>query len=184
VVEERVYFLTERNGSMFIEVENDNLNMDAGGIIETPTSSISGIARLNGDEITIKTDDNLAAPQTVTGGNVNLGETFDKVEYGLAFYPEMQTMPQNVNLQTGSALYKKKRIKRVALDLYESNGIIVNGQRIADRTIGVNQFDAPQPYSGIKRRYLQGWSVTADITITQNTPYSFQVLSIGVEVAL
>jgi hypothetical protein len=72
----------------------------------------------------------------------------------------------------------------VALELYESNGIIVNGQRIADRTIGVNQFDAPQPYSGIKRRYLQGWSVTADITITQNTPYSFQVLSIGVEVAL
>jgi hypothetical protein len=68
------------------------------------------------------------------------------------------------------------------LHLYESNGVIVNGQRIADKTIGVDQFDAPQPQTGIKRIFLSGWSLEAQLTITQNTPYGFTILNIGSEV--
>lgn len=184
VVEERVFFCVERNGSVHIEVENDSLNMDSGEILTGSISIIGGLDRFNGLEVAIKTDGNVAPSQVVTGGLLDLGGTFSTVEFGLPFYPEMKTLPQNVNLQTGSALYKKKRIKRVALDLFQSNGIIVNEQRIPDKTIGVNQFDPPIPYSGITRKYLQGWSVTANITITQDTPYPFQVLSVGVEVAL
>jgi hypothetical protein len=184
VVGEKVYFLTSRNGTVSLEVENDALNMDNGEILTGSTSSISGISRLNGKGISIKTDGFYYGDEVVSGGTVQLDKTYTTVEYGLPFSPEMVTMPMNVNLQTGSALYKKKRLKRVALDIYQSNGIIVNGNRIYDRTIGLNQFDAPEPISGVFRRYLYGWHVVAKITIKQDTPYPFQVLSIGVEVAL
>lgn len=184
VVGEKVYFLTSRNGNVSLEVENDSLNMDNGEILTGSTSSISGISRLNGKDISIKTDGFYYGDELVSGGAVQLDKSYATVEYGLPFSPEMVTMPMNVNLQTGSALYKKKRLKRVALDIYQSNGIIVNDNRIYDRTIGLNQFDAPAPISGVYRRYLYGWHVVAKITIKQDTPYPFQVLSIGVEVAL
>jgi len=184
VVGEKVYFLTSRNGTVSLEVENDALNMDNGEILTGSISSISGISRLNGKGISIKTDGFYYGEEVVSGGAVQLDKAYTTVEYGLPFLPEMVTMPMNVNLQTGSALYKKKRLKRVALDIYQSNGIIVNGNRIYDRTIGLNQFDAPEPISGVFRRYLYGWHVVAKITIKQDTPYPFQVLSIGVEVAL
>ena len=89
-----------------------------------------------------------------------------------------------MNLQTGAIAAKKKRIQRAALQLYNSNGVIVNGQRIPDKTIAVNQFDAPVPQSGLVRKRLGGWSLEADLTITQTTPYDMQILSIGMEVAI
>ena len=184
VVGEKVYFLTSRNGNVSLEVENDSLNMDNGEILTGSISNISGISRLNGKDISIKTDGFYYGDEPVSGGAVQLDKSYATVEYGLPFSPEMVTMPMNVNLKTGSALYKKKRLKRVALDIYQSNGIIVNDNRIYDRTIGLNQFDAPTPISGVYRRYLYGWHVVAKITIKQDTPYPFQVLSIGVEVAL
>ncbi len=184
VAGEQVYFLAERNGSRFLEIENDSLNMDSGEIRTGSIDVVTGISRMNGQDIAIKTDGYFYGVESVSVGEVSLGNTYSEVEFGYEFYPEMTTMPMNVNLKTGSALYKKKRLKRVALDIYESNGIIVNGNRIYDKTIGINQFDAPSPISGVKRRYLYGWSVVADITVNQNTPFPFQILSIGVEVAL
>ncbi|MHC1628918.1 MAG: phage tail protein, partial [Candidatus Nezhaarchaeales archaeon] len=184
VVGEKVYFLTSRSGTVSLEVENDALNMDNGEVLAGSISSINGLSRLNNREISIKTNDYYYGDEVVSGGTVQLDKAYTTIEYGLPFSPEMVTMPMNVNLQTGSALYKKKRLKRVALDIYQSNGIIVNGNRIYDRTIGLNQFDAPVPISGVFRRYLYGWHVVAKITIKQDTPYPFQVLSIGVEVAL
>ncbi len=184
VAGEQVYFLAERNGSRFLEIENDSLNMDSGEIRTGSIDVVTGISRMNGQDIAIKTDGYFYGVESVSVGEVSLGNTYSEVEFGYEFYPEMTTMPMNVNLKTGSALYKKKRLKRVALDIYESNGIIVNGNRIYDKTIGINQFDAPSPISGVQRRYLYGWSVVADITVNQNTPFPFQILSIGVEVAL
>ena len=158
--------------------------MDNGKILSGSASSITGISRLNSKEVAVKTDGYFYGLETVAGGEVVLDNTYTSIEYGLEFYPEMVTMPMNINLQTGSALYKKKRLKRVALDIYQSNGIIVNNNRIYDKTIGINQFSAPIPISGVERRYIYGWSVVADITVSQDTPFPFQILSIGVEVAL
>jgi len=91
-------------------------------------------------------------------------------------------MPLNIGLQNGPNAASKKRIVRAALLLHESNGIIVNGQRLADKTIGVNQFDPPEPNTGLGRITLLGWSLEADVTITQTTPFNMNILSIALEV--
>ena len=119
---------------------------------------------------------------TVSGGQITLQRTAVTVEVGLAYTPLIRTMPLNIGLQNGPNAASKKRIVRAALLLHESNGIIVNGQRLADKTIGVNQFDPPEPNTGLERITLLGWSLEADVTITQTTPFNMNILSIALEV--
>ena len=71
-------------------------------------------------------------------------------EVGLPYTPIIRTMPLNTGLQNGPNAASKKKILRAALRLFESNGVIVNEQRLADKTIGLNQFDAPEPQTGLK----------------------------------
>ncbi len=184
VAADDVFFIVERFGARFLEKAVRNRNLDGFTLKTGAHTSVSGLDRFEGQEVSIKADGYVLEPQIVTGGQVTLPRESQETEVGLLYLPEVVTLPFNVQLQTGSALYKKKKIKRVALDLFESNGIVVNGSRLADKTLGINQFDPPQPYTGIRRRYLQGWGLEKRITITQTTPYSMQVLSIGVEIAL
>jgi hypothetical protein len=68
--------------------------------------------------------------------------------------------------------------------LFESNGVLVNGERIADKTMGVDVFDPPIPQTGLRRLFLQGWDVEATLTITQEEPMPMQVLAAYLEVSV
>ena len=81
-------------------------------------------------------------------------------------------------------LHLPKRIVRVGMELYESNGVLVNNERIADKTMGVNVFDPPQPQTGLKRIFLQGWVVESTLTITQDEPVPMTVLAAYLEVSV
>lgn len=187
VVDDTVYLLVERtiNSSTvyYIEKENANTNTDACTYnASLGSATFSGLTQLEGEEIVIKADGANQAKDTVASGQVTLGASATIAEGGLEFTPTITTMPVNIGLQNGVNIAKKKRIRRASLELYNSNGVIVNSQRISDKTIGQDQFDAPSPQSGIRRMYLGGWSTTAQITITQDTPFDMQVLNIIYEV--
>lgn len=188
VVDDTLYLLVERtiNSSTvyYIEKENANCNTDActyntslGG------STFTGLDQLEAEEVVIKLDGANQPKDTVSSGQVTLLRSATIAEAGLEYTPTLKTMPLNMDLQNGPIVSKKKRIKRCNINLYESNGVIINGERIADKTIGQNQFDAPDPYTGEKRIYLGGWSIEADVTITQDTPMPLQVLRLNLEVA-
>ena len=187
VVDDTLYFLVEReiNSSTvyYIEKENANTNTDACTYnASLGSATFSGLTQLEGEEIVIKADGANQAKDTVASGQVTLGASATIAEGGLEFTPTITTMPINVGLQNGSNIAKKKRIRRCSLELYNTNGVIVNSERISDKTIGQDQFDAPSPQSGIRRMYLGGWSTTAQITITQDTPFDMQILNIIYEV--
>jgi hypothetical protein len=100
------------------------------------------------------------------------------------FIPEVKTMKVNYAGPEGSVAYKKKKIVYLVANLFESNGVIINGERLPDKTISINQFDVPIPFTGVKRRRKLGWSLEAQVTITQDTPMPLTVRSIGMEVAV
>ena len=62
--------------------------------------------------------------------------------------------------------------------------VLVNGQRIADKTMGVDVFEAPIPNTGLERMFLQGWSVEAELTITQAEPMPMTILAAYLEVSV
>jgi hypothetical protein len=85
-------------------------------------------------------------------------------------------------MKSGPNAAQKKRILRCAIRLDNSNGVLVNDQRISDRVLGVNQFSAPQPQSQFRRVFLHGWSLDATVTITQDAPFPMTVLALALEV--
>ncbi len=189
IVSDTLYCLTERVidsvTTYFIEKENSDMNTDSG--IRTSglaSDTLTGLDHLDGETVNIKSDGAVQASQVVVGGQVTVPNVSDTIEAGLAYTPTIKTMPLNIGLQGGPIAAKKKKIKRVAIYVFESNGVIVNGERLADKTIGQNQFDSPTPQTELKRIYLGGWSIEADVTITQTTPMPMQILSIGTEVAI
>lgn len=189
VVDDEVNFIVERTigGSpvYFIERENDLLNTDS-AVLGTGLASdtLTGLDHLNGETVIVKADGAVQADEVVSGGSITIGREADTIEAGLEWTPIIITMPVNIGLDNGPNAASKKRILRAALQLFESNGVIINGQRIADKTIGQDQFDAPTPNTGIERIHLGGWSTEATVEITRTTPMAFTILSIGLEVAI
>lgn len=187
VVDNTVYFLVKRTinsvDRYYIERENDLLNTDS-AVRKTGLASdtLTGLDHLNTETVRVKADGAVEPDEVVASGQITISRTADTIEAGLDYSPVIRTMPLNVPLNSGPNASDKKRIKRVSVNVYESNGVIVNDQRILDRTIGQNQFDAPTPQTGVKRIFLHGWSLEADVTITQDEPMPLQILSLGMEV--
>lgn len=187
VVDNEIYHLVERriggDRDYFVERQNDSTNTDANVIqsgIGGPT--LTGLNHLEGETVDVKADGAYKGQFVVSGGQITINRDADTIEAGLAYSPRITLMPLNTPLQNGPNAFSKKKIARVAVNIFESNGVIVNGQRLADRTIGQDQFDAPIPQTGIKRIHVLGWSLDATVDITQDTPMPFHILSVGMEV--
>lgn len=189
VVGNQVYILVERfiDGLTvyFIERENLELNTDAAKLTTGfQLTTITGLDHLEGETIKVKADGAVRADAIVSGGEIEIEPAADVIETGLEYFPEIKTLPLNVGLQNGPNASQKKKITRVSVQLYQSNGILVQGQRIADKTMGLNQFDPPEPQTGLRRIFVLGWSLEAFVTITQDTPMQMTILNIGLEVSI
>jgi len=187
VVSDRLNLLIERVVNSVtvyhIEVESVTALTDSAVTANVGGSdTLTGLDHLEGETVDVKADGSFQGEFVVTSGQIQITRDADIIEAGLTYKPLIKTMPLNIDTEKGPNATDKKRILRAAIQLFESNGIIVNGQRLADKTIGLNQFDAPTPNTGLERITLHGWSLEADIEITQNTPMPMTILSIGMEV--
>jgi hypothetical protein len=188
VVDNEAYLLIQRdidgNTVFYIEKEDDTLNTDCALYVNTAGSAtVTGLGHLEGETVKVKADGSIMLDRVVVGGEITMERVADDVEVGLAYNPIVRTMPINVSLDSGPNAPLPKRIVRVFLNLYESLGVIVNGEVISDRTIGVDQFSAPTPSTRLEEVYLLGWDVEAYVTISRTGPVRFTILSLGMEVA-
>ena len=188
VVNDKLHLLVNRfiNGEyvQHIEREEQGLNTDAAITGISTSGVVNGLDHLEGETVQAKLDGSYLGEFVVSGGQIVLPRSGLNYEVGLKYTPYVETMPLNIGLQDGPNQASKKRIKRIAVNYFESNGIMVNNETISDKTIGINQFSAPEPQTGMKRISLQGWSIEATVKITQQTPYNMTVLSLGLEVAI
>lgn len=183
VVDDTLYTYVNRLGTYFLEREDPDLTTDSSASA-TSTDTLTGLSHLDGETIDVVADGAYQGQFVVTGGEVTIDRTADLIYGGLNYTPILQTMPLNVGLGNGPNAALPKRIVRVGLELFESNGVIVNGQRIADKTMGLDVFEAPIPKTGLERIFLQGWSVEAVLTITQEEPMPMTVLAAYLEISL
>ena len=178
VSDKKLYMLVNRNGTVYLEIEDDTFTVDCGveitGSQTVDTSHYTGTVEAIGDGAYLG--------EFTSSVSVDLGRVVTTGFIGVAYRPVAKVMPLVQGLNNGPNYARKKRIRRAILQLYESNGVVVNGSRIPDRTIGVNQFSAPIPQTGIVRIPLRGYALEQQIEVTQTTPMAFFVLSIGAEV--
>ena len=187
VVDDLLYTYTKRTidgvDTFFLEREDPSLTTDSSSS-STSTDTLTGLSHLEGETIDVIADGAYQGEFVVSGGQVTIERQADLITGGLCFVPIIESMPLNVALQNGPNAALPKRIVRAGVELFESNGVLVNGERIADKTMGVDVFEAPIPNTGLERIFLQGWSVEASLTITQDEPMPMTILATYLEVSV
>lgn len=188
VLDNLFYVLVNRNGTRYLEVEEPTFNVDCGVQLfndsTIDTSHYTGTVEAVGDGAYLG--------EFTSSASVDLGRTVGTGYIGVAYRPEVRTMPINQQFPNGNTYAMKKRVSRAIIEYYLSNGIQVKNyvddvetfsENIPDRTLGVNQFEAPEPSTEIKRiRMYGGYGIKNQIEVTQSTPLDFFLLSIGAEV--
>ena len=187
VVDDLLYTYVKRTvggvDTYFLEREGPSLTTDSSAS-STSTDTLSGLTHLEGEIIDVIADGAYQGRFTVAAGVITIDRQADLITGGLNFVPLIETMPLNIGLQNGPNAALPKRIVRAGVELFESNGVLVNGQRIADKTMGVDVFDPPIPNTGLERIFLQGWDVEATLIITQEEPMPLTLLAAYLEVSV
>jgi len=187
VVDDTLYLYTKRTiggvDTFFLEREDTTLTTDSSAS-SSSTDTLTGLGHLEGETVDVIADGAYQGQFVVSGGQVVIERTATLITGGLNFVPLIETMPLNTSLQNGPNAALPKRIVRAGVELFESNGVLVNGERIADKTMGVDVFEAPIPNTGLERIFLQGWSVEATLSITQEEPMPMTILAVYLEVSV
>ena len=187
VVDDLLYTYVKRTvggvDTYFLEREDTAITTDS-SVSATSTDTLTGLSHLEGETIDVVADGAYKGEFVVSGGQVTIDREADVIYGGLNFTPILETMPLNISLQNGPNAALPKRIVRAGVELYEANGVLVNGQRIADKTMGVDVFEPPSPKTGLERIFLQGWDVESTLTITQDEPVPMQILAVYLEVSV
>lgn len=119
---------------------------------------------------------------TNSSGVVTLGETVTSVEIGLAYTPEITTLPPEMQLPDGISVGQKRRIVRAVLDLVSTLNVKAGGTRILLRSVTDDFSLEPTSITQRKEVFLLGWSKEGRVTITQEEPLPMTLNGILLEV--
>lgn len=187
VVDDTLYTYVERTiggtPTFFLEREDTTLTTDSSAS-SSNTDTLTGLGHLEGETVDVIADGAYQGEFVVSGGQVTITHTATLITGGLNFVPIVETMPLNVGLDNGPNAAKEKRVVQVGVELFESNGVLVNGERIANKTMGVDVFESPNPITGLEIMFLLGWSTDATITITQDEPMPLTLLALYPEIGV
>ena len=172
----------------FIEKLNSDHYLDASVRVDngSPTTSWSGFDHLDGEEIEVRADNYVFDNETPSSGAITT-DSATILEGGLGFSSLFQSMPLDGDIGGQTLTGEWKRLISVNIRLNESRNIIVkrtqsNGSvttyKPGFRQFGSDVLDDPvQNYTGWKKVYIGGVDRDSQITITQEEPLEFNILS-------
>ncbi|TWC18120.1 hypothetical protein FBY06_11545 [Pseudomonas sp. SJZ085] len=166
----------------YIERFTQGIRVDSGiSATSVPGASVwGGLGHLEGKTVDIVADGIVMQQQVVAGGQVTIPRNAFAVQIGLNFVTKIKTLTPEVQGSTGSVQGNSMRIGEITLRFLETTGCKVNGQIIAFRSTGAGTLDQPPDlFTGVHRMENLGWDRgQASITITQEQPLPFQLLSV------
>lgn len=153
---------------------------------------LTGLDAYNGAYVGVVADGYVFAPQQVCNGTLTYdpnGNTYSNVQAGYGFTMEVQTLPVNNLLTTGSNFYKTKTFRNFYLYYYNTIGAQINGVEfyVTPNSEYSLTFSAPPiPQTGIfQTPPMVGWDpLTQGITITQPNPLPLTILGYSMVVEI
>jgi hypothetical protein len=193
------FFLVQRSlnntTALVFEQATEGTFMDCstGSITQSPSTTASGMAWLNGMTCRAIADGYVLDNVVPSNGSVSFtidGRPYSATTYevGLNFNPTVEPMPlQTVRWPSGSNLARKKRIVKARVKVANTLGLLYNGEVLPTTTIDTVDFDtAPVPYSGILAiEDASTWDEDTDktVTFTQVDPLPFYLMYLDVELS-
>jgi hypothetical protein len=164
VVDDKIYFSTERKGRFFLECLDKEFHVDCGVKVESeePKSSWDGLDYLEGEEISVTADEFNGGNHTVTNGGIMLFDNAKKIIAGYPYTHFIEPLPYIVG---SNAAYSPSTYRVVSntFRIINSRSFIVdigNGycsvplRRMSDNTI---LDTVPINYSGDIKLNSLGW---------------------------
>lgn len=170
-------------------------NPDSQWTVWNPTSNVSGLTQLIGQTVVGVADGVVVGPFVVSAtGSVALGLTATKITLGLAFLPQLQTLPLDLGEPTVQG--KRKKITGITLRVADTLGLSIGKTfgtlvPMKDFTLGNVPTTSTGPakvtglVSGDGRTIIdQEWDEAGNYCIQQNLPYPATILGAMPEVAM
>lgn len=192
-----IYWVTERTinsvTKYFLEKFNEDHLLDCSKRVTSgmPTDAMTA-AHLPSTEVTVMADDSDMGEYDLDGsGQATLSRDAETYyEVGINHTPRIISLPVEPEMQEGSQLGRKKRIVDATLILQDTSYIELNGNQVTFKQFGLSggstPLDAPpQKFTGRKKiDSLLGYSVEAQIEITQTRPGFMDLLGIEIKISV
>lgn len=160
--------------------------------LTTPVSTLSGLAHLNGKQVTALADGVVVNNLTVTGGTVTIPTPATNIVVGLSYTQQIQTLYLTMDdLQPGSIQGKRKLVPAATLRLDCTKGLKI-GQDFNNLTLVPDLGDIDTNFVGLAPGTLfsgdaysvfgGAWDEKGEVCIQQDDPLPASVLGIIVQV--
>lgn len=181
----------ERMASRLVGALEDCFFVDAGATYEAPAgpvTTISGLDWLEGATVAVLADGAVQNQKVVTGGSITLDHPASKVQVGLPYTADLQTLPPTLQVD-GFGQGRQLNVNKVWVRLFQSSGIFVGPD--ADSLTEYKQ-RTTEPYgtppslrSGQAEITLSPqWNDNGQILVRQENPLPLTVVSITAEMAI
>ena len=147
-------------------------------------TTISGLAHLEGQTVSVLADGATHPDKTVSSGSITLERSASKVKVGLGYTSLLQTMRIDAGAQNGTSQSKTKRIYEITARLYESIGVEVgpdlnNMERIPFRSSANAMDSGINVFTGDKEiEFNDDYNSDGFIFIKQDQPLPCSILAI------
>jgi hypothetical protein len=165
----------------YVEFITEDFFMDSAGfndIDEGPTDVLKGMEHLEGKTCDIVVDGAVHPRKPVINGEIQLNWPGYNIVAGLHYRPKMVTMPFTDGNPGGTGQGKPGRWAELWVRMIDSAHPLVNGKRPPVRYPSTPMGE-PQPnFTGAVRVFDSGYSYDKEITIEQDLPLRFQVVTL------
>ena len=143
-----------------------------------PTNTLTGLAHLNGETVTVLGDGAVYPDAVVSGGSITVvGNPVSFAEVGFPFWSMLQTMRPEVPVQ-GTSQGLTKSWGEIIVRVEKTLGLFINGEEMPFR-VAVDPMDAASPlFSGDVRKTHIGSDNDGILTIEQRQPLPLTVVAI------
>lgn len=184
VDDQTTYFLINRvidgNSVYYLERLNKNCFVDSAVLYVAPHVALySGLSHLEGETVRIRSDGLILSDEVVVSGELTADRAAATgAQIGMNFNTTVTTLPLNQETQQGSTAMRKARVVRTTLHLYESSGVLVDGERLADMSFPGTLGASNDPFTGLKEIRNLGWGRLQQQTFSQVDPVPMTILGV------
>ena len=183
----RCFFTVYRNGSYFIEEMGDEANtLDHSSTYSIAQAGVTftGLSNYASKTVMVRSGDFYMGEFTVTGGgSLTLSDGFDcnSITVGYDYTVDVETMPVETAVPSGSLQGKPKRVSKVVLGLDSALATTVTENKLVLRQVTDDLSLSPATVTGKKDFYLLGYNKDATVKITQDDPLPVRITGLVME---
>ena len=140
-----------------------------------PDTTISGLDRFNGQEVSYVLDGIYQGEIEVANGEVIIDRLFSTIMIGYKFNSRLLTLP--ISSPQFQMELAEKRVVKMKLFLFESSGFNINNDFIASSYFGKANYDESSDVrTGVYEYWTLGWDTFSQINIHADDPLGFNIL--------